>query len=124
MDKIIYLMVAGSLGTLARYGISIFFNKYAVVNFPIGVFAANMLGSFLFGLIWALSEDKGIVNSNMRLIILVGFMGSFTTFSTFAFDNTIYITQLDWAKLVLNILANNIVGIFLIYLGFKLAKLA
>jgi CrcB protein len=117
-------MVAGSLGTLARYGISIFFNKYAVVNFPIGVFAANMLGSFLFGLIWALSEDKGIVNSNMRLIILVGFMGSFTTFSTFAFDNTIYITQLDWAKLVLNILANNIVGIFLIYLGFKLAKLA
>lgn len=124
MDKIIYLMVAGSLGTLARYGISIFFNKYAVVNFPIGVFAANMLGSFLFGLIWALSEDKGIVNSNMRLIILVGFMGSFTTFSTFAFDNTIYITQLDWAKLVLNILANNIVGIFLIYLGFKLSKLA
>ena len=124
MDKIIYLMVAGSLGTLARYGISIFFNKYAVVNFPIGVFAANMLGSFLFGLIWALSEDKGIVNSNMRLIILVGFMGSFTTFSTFAFDNTIYITQLDWAKLVLNILANNIGGIFLIYLGFKLSKLA
>ena len=124
MDKIVYLMVAGSLGTIARYGISIFFNKFAVVNFPIGVFVVNMLGSFLFGLIWALSEDKGIVNSNMRLIILVGFMGSFTTFSTFAFDNTIYITQLDWAKLVLNILANNIVGIFLIYLGFKLSKLA
>ena len=124
MDKIIYLMVAGSLGTLARYGMYIFFNKYAVVNFPICVFVANMLASFLFGLIWALSEDKGIVNSNMRLIILVGFMGSFTTFSTFAFDNTIYITQLDWAKLVLNILANNIVGIFLIYLGFKLSKLA
>ena len=38
MDKIIYLMVAGSLGTLARYGISIFFNKYVVVNFPVGVF--------------------------------------------------------------------------------------
>ena len=117
-------MVAGSLGTLARYGISIFFNKYVVVNFPVGVFVANMLGSFLFGLIWALSEDKGIINSNMRLIILVGFMGSFTTFSTFAFDNTIYVTQLDWAKFVLNVLANNVVGIFLIYLGFKLSKLA
>jgi len=123
MEKILYLMVTGSIGTLLRYCISTFFSRYSPYNFPIGVFVVNMMGSFLFGLIWALSENKGIISSEMRLIILVGFMGSFTTFSTFAFDNTNFLSNGQIGYFILNIFINNVFGIFFVYFGFRISKL-
>ena len=103
--------------------LSLFFLKYTNTNFPLGVLLVNILGSFLFGLIWALSENKGIIGPEVRLVILVGFLGSFTTFSTFAFDNISLFSNGQIGYFIINILLNNLLGIFFVYLGFKVSKL-
>ena len=87
MEKIAYIAIAGAAGTLTRYGVVSLFQRDGVSGMPWGVFAANMVGSLLFGLIWAMSEERGWIGENARVIALVGFMGAFTTFSTLAFDN-------------------------------------
>ena len=69
------------------------------------------------------SEDKGIIGPEIRLVILVGFLGSFTTFSTFAFDNKSLVSNGQIGYFIINIFLNNLLGIFFIYLGFKISKL-
>ena len=87
MEKIAYIALAGAAGTLTRYGVVTLFQRDGLIGMPWGIFAANMIGALLFGVIWAASEERGWIGENMRVIALVGFMGAFTTFSTFAFDN-------------------------------------
>ena len=110
MSKFFFLIIAGGIGALLRYSVSLFFLKYTNTNFPLGVLLVNILGSFLFGLIWALSEDKGIIGPEVRLVILVGFLGSFTTFSTFAFDNISLFSNGQIDYFIINILLNNLVN--------------
>ena len=123
MSKFFFLIIAGGIGALLRYSVSLFFLIYTNTNFPLGVLLVNILGSFLFGLIRALSEDKGIIGPEVRLVILVGFLGSFTTFSTFAFDNISLFSNGQIGYFIINILLNNLLGIFFVYLGFKVSKL-
>lgn len=123
MDKLIWIAFAGALGSIARYGVATYVQRRADTTFPWGVFAANMIGSFLFGLLWAYSEDRGWVNEQMRALVFAGFLGAFTTFSTFAFDNAELLRASNWQYLVLNILLTNAAGITLALAGFRAGKL-
>jgi len=116
-------MIAGAFGTLARYLIGNIFSRSEINSINVGIFIPNMIGSLLFGLIWALSYEKGWISEQVRLPILVGFMGAFTTYSTFAFDNYQLLKNYQWSSLSINLLVTNLGGILLVYLGFRLAKL-
>lgn len=122
MDKFIWIAFAGALGSLARYGVATYVQRRADTTFPWGVFTANMIGSFLFGLIWAYSEDRDWVSEDMRAFAFAGFLGAFTTFSTFAFDNVQLARSSNWQFLMLNILLTNAVGISLAFAGFRAGK--
>ena len=76
------LFLAGGAGALARYGVSELANTLVGRQYPLGTFVVNVLGCFLFGLIWELAAVRLLISDTVRLIILVGFMGSFTTFSS------------------------------------------
>ena len=89
---------------------------------PWGVFAANMVGSLLFGLIWAMSEERGWIGENLRIVALVGFMGAFTTFSTLAFDNVQMARASEWGWFTANLTLTNVGGLAFIYAGFRIAK--
>lgn len=122
MEKIIWIAFAGALGSLARYGVATYFQRNTDTAFPWGVFTANMLGSFLFGLLWAFSEDREWVSEEMRAFAFVGFLGAFTTFSTFAFDNVQLARSSNWQFFVMNILLTNMAGIALAFAGFRAGK--
>lgn len=81
------LFLAGGAGALARYGVSELANTLVGRQYPLGTFVVNVLGCFLFGLIWELAAVRLLIPDTVRLIILVGFMGSFTTFSSLIFDS-------------------------------------
>jgi len=123
MEKIALIAAFGALGTLARYGVATLVQRNVQSGFPYGVMAANLVGSLLFGVVWSLSEEKGWIGENARVIILVGFMGAFTTFSTFAFDNVQLARASQWAWLALNLVVTNIAGVALVFVGFRLGKL-
>ena len=122
LEKIAYLALAGAAGTLARYGVGLLFQRDGADSMPWGIFVANMAGALLFGIVWALSEERGWIGENLRLVILVGFMGAFTTFSTFAFDNLQMARASEWGWFAANLALTNIGGLVCVYAGFRVAR--
>ena len=121
--NLLLLAAAGALGTLARFGLQGAVQRAADTNLPVGTLAVNALGSFLFGIIWPLAEERLLISPEARRILLVGFMGAFTTFSTFAFETGQLARDTQWAAVFGNILAQNVLGIGLFLVGLSLGSL-
>lgn len=120
--RIGWIAVAGAVGMLARYGLSGLVQARLNGGFPWGTLAVNMLGCFLFGLAWSLAESRLLISAEVRTAVLIGFMGAFTTFSTFAFETTQRMIERQWGQVIINILAQNLVGIALMLLGIALGS--
>ncbi len=114
---LIWLAVAGACGTLARYGLGGLIQRLAGEGFPAGTFAVNALGSLLFGLVWAATAERGLLPETARLAVLTGFMGAFTTFSTFMFETGQLMREAQWLLAGANLLGQATVGIACLLLG-------
>lgn len=123
MHKLIFIGLAGAFGTLCRYWLSGAMYSVMGRDFPWGTWAVNVLGCFLFGLVWILSEERGLFSGQTRIIILVGFMGAFTTFSTYIFESNEILRDGDWVRLMLNLGGQNIVGFLALLLGTSLGRI-
>ena len=117
------LAVAGAIGTLCRYGMSGFLQRVCGAGFPWGTMAVNLLGCLLFGFIWTLAEERLIISGQTRFIVLTGFMGAFTTFSTFAFESDALLRDSEWLLAAGNILGQNVLGMLCVFLGFFIGRL-
>lgn len=84
--KILAIAIGGSLGAVARYLINISPLAYVFGKFPLPTFVINIVGSFLIGFLMIVFADKIEVNDNLRMAVIVGFLGAFTTFSTFEME--------------------------------------
>lgn len=123
MEKLLSVAVGGAAGALARYGTVVAYQRFAPSTFPLAILTVNVLGSLLFGLMWAYAEDRDWISENMRLLVLTGFLGSFTTFSTFAFDEAMFIRSGSWAIFVANLLISNTAALAAVFIGFRVGKL-
>ncbi|MDY0225883.1 MAG: fluoride efflux transporter CrcB [Desulfomicrobium apsheronum] len=123
MSKIALIALAGACGTLCRYWLSGLVYDVMGRDFPWGTWAVNITGCFLFGLVWILSEERGLLTAQARILILTGFMGAFTTFSTFIFESGGILGDGQWLKLALNLAGQNVVGFAALYLGTGLGRI-
>lgn len=117
MQKLLLIGLAGALGALARYGLSGFVQRYSGFTFPVGTLIVNLLGTFLFGFIWSLVEQRLVISVETRVVILSGFLGAFTTFSSFMFETSALVGDGQWGLAVLNIAAQITLGLAAIFLG-------
>ena len=117
MQKLLLIGLAGALGALARYGLSGFVQRYSGFTFPVGTLVVNLLGTFLFGFIWSLVEQRLVISVETRVVILSGFLGAFTTFSSFMFETSALVGDGQWGLAVLNIAAQITLGMAAIFLG-------
>lgn len=86
----IYLLIAlgGASGALSRYGVGRIVSHYlAQVYWPLGTFAVNFIGSFVIGAVYVLITEKSSLHADWRYVLMVGFLGAFTTFSTFSLES-------------------------------------
>jgi CrcB protein len=123
MSKIALIALAGAFGTVCRYWLSGLAYDILGKDFPWGTWAVNILGCFLFGLVWILAEERGFLSAQARVLILTGFMGAFTTFSTFIFESGALAGDAQWLKFVLNVGGQNLVGLTALYLGSNLGRI-
>lgn len=109
-------MFSGALGTLARFGVYEAARRLPWGSLPLATIIVNVSGSFAFGVVWAAAEG-GRLSPQTRLAVLSGFMGAFTTFSTFAFETGQMLREgRPWAAAGI-IAANNVLGIGAFLLG-------
>lgn len=121
-QKLLFLAIAGALGTLARYGAGVIIERHAVGLFPWPTFVVNMVGCLAFGLFYAFAENHAGWQSDVRIVVLTGFMGAFTTYSAFAFQTSAMLRESQWLLAAGNIAAHNILGVLCLLLGVFLGK--
>jgi CrcB protein len=122
-QRLVLVAFAGALGTLARYGLSGFVQRMAGGPFPFGTLAVNMIGCFLFGVIWTLADERLVISQDSRVVMLGGFMGAFTTFSTFIFDTGHFARQSEWMMATGNIVIQIVVGMVFLFLGITMGRI-
>ncbi|MFA5059792.1 MAG: fluoride efflux transporter CrcB [Candidatus Omnitrophota bacterium] len=123
MDKILYLSLGGIVGTLARYGLAGVVYRFFGTSFPFGTFAVNILGCLLVGFFASLSDKKFLLDPNTRLLLMVGFCGAFTTFSTLILETDHLLKDGEMIKAFLNILLSVVVGFIVFRVGIFLGKI-
>ena len=80
------IALGGALGAMARHGVSTLVFDASSEKFPYATLSVNVLGSFIMGVLFVVIVEKGLLPSEMRSVLMVGFLGAFTTFSTFSLD--------------------------------------
>ena len=121
--QFIWIGVGGFLGANARYLVSVWAANRWGTGFPYGTAIVNILGSFIIALFLTLSLEKLAISTEWRLLFAVGFLGSFTTFSTFAYEIVILVSQGRWSIALLNMLGELFLGIVAVALGIAVARL-
>jgi len=121
-QKLLLIALAGGLGTLARYGLGGLVQRWAGPGFPWATVVVNILGCFLFGVVWAMAGERLSVGSEVRTVLLIGFMGAFTTFSTFISETGQLLADSEWALASGNVLLQNALGVAVFFLGLAAGK--
>jgi CrcB protein len=122
LQRILLIALAGSLGALARYGLSGAVQNTTNSSFPWGTAVTNIVGTFFFGVVWSLAEDRLVISGETRLIILAGFMGAFTTFSTLMFETGSLLRDEQWIMAAANLSFQAIAGMISLFLGFAVGR--
>lgn len=121
MQNIVFILIGGSAGVLSRYYLSNFVNSTFAQNMKFGTIAVNLIGSFIIGAVWAYSENRDL-DFKTKNMITTGFLGCFTTFSTFSLETMQYMSNNEYSKAMINILISNVLGIALVFAGYFAVK--
>lgn len=121
--RIIFLIgIGGGMGSIARYLVQKWVEEVYLKSFPLATFLVNVIGCLLIGVIAGLAAKGNYFTPQLRLFLVTGVCGGFTTFSTFAFENAVLVKNGNYVLLGLYVAASVIAGIMAVFLGSMLIK--
>ena len=122
MRDFVIVSIGAMVGANARWIISRYAAKLLGPAFPYGTLIINIAGSLIVGFFIIWTTERVLVDPRWRLLIVVGFCGAFTTFSSYAFETMAYFEQGQWALMVANVLSNNLLCLGAVLAGMVLAR--
>lgn len=121
MLRFFYIAVGGAAGALLRYWLSGVAQRIFNSGFPWGTLSVNLIGSLIIGFLWGMFETV-VVSQNMKIMIFIGLLGSFTTFSTFSLESFHLIRDGEYNLFLMNVTASFLLGIALIFAGYFISQ--
>lgn len=121
ITRILFVFIGGGLGSIIRYLIGIWFNRNDFLT-PFGTFFVNIIGSFLIGILAGYNLRTLNLNHDYQAFLIGGFLGGFTTFSAFTFENLVMLENEKYALFLTYFFSTLILGLFAVTLGYFFSK--
>jgi len=122
LNNILLIGTGAVFGAVLRHYVSIFFAPLTIFGFSWGILACNIIGSFLVGLFIELSAMIIDISLEMRLLIVTGFLSSFTTFSTFAMETVLMLNKAQYIMAFTYVFVSVVLSIIALYIGLNIIK--
>ena len=123
MYRLIAIAVAGAIGALLRFGVANGVHRFFGRDFPYGTLVVNVTGSVLIGYLFVVFLERSLLSDTMRIAVLVGLLGSFTTFSTFSLETVNLAMSGNVARASVNIVVSVVLCLFGTVAGMALARM-
>lgn len=122
--EILFIGFGGFIGAIARYYLGNFVQDYFNIhNFPIGILFVNILGCFLIGLLTGIIDNIDSISGNLKSLLFIGILGSFTTFSTFSQDTLKLLMNGEILSALINVTISVFFGLLFVWIGYKIPQL-
>ena len=121
--RTILIGAAGALGAVARYGFEGLISSRWPGLFPLGTFLVNVTGSFLLGFVFTVTTERFLVDATIRSALTIGFLGAYTTFSTFSLETMRLLEDGAYLVAALNAVGSLAAGLVAVYVGIVLGRM-
>lgn len=122
MNRYLLIAIGAALGANARYLVGVWAGNRLGADFPYGTFIVNVVGSFLLGFLLTLGTERLQLSPGARLLLATGFLGSFTTFSSYTVESINLWRDGSLWRCLVNIAGNNLTGLLAVIFGAALAR--
>jgi len=122
MAHVLWIALGGGAGAVCRYSVSKYTTGIWLGMFPVGTFLVNIVGCFFLGF-FSVVFSRMIVPVHMKGLVSVGFLGAFTTFSTYSLETVSLLQEGEWALGAVNVIASTFIGLIMVVAGIWTARL-
>jgi len=122
MATILAIAVGGGIGSVARYLLTLWCERLLGEDFPYGVFLANIIGSFAIGICFVFLLERAVLPELARSLLMVGFLGGFTTFSAFSLQTISMLQSGRWPEAMIYVFGSVLLSLFGAWAGIVLAR--
>lgn len=120
---LLFLAVGGAFGAVSRYLVQGWVQDLIGWRFPWGTFVVNVSGSFVLGVLFAVAMEREILSPDVRLPLIVGFLGSYTTFSTLMLESWALVEEGDLTHMLFNLVGSVVIGMIALVAGLAVGRL-
>ncbi|MDO7596380.1 MAG: fluoride efflux transporter CrcB [Pseudomonadota bacterium] len=122
MLQLLTIAGGGALGAVLRFGMSSYVYRLLGRDFPYGTLAVNVVGSLFMGILFVLFVERGLVSAEWRSAIIIGFLGAFTTFSTFSIETLMLVESGELSRAALNVVLSVTLCLVATWLGLVMGR--
>ena len=122
MRSLLFVGIGGGVGSMLRYGISLFVGRNVPIVFPLGTFLVNCSGCFLIGVFYAFASRYAWFSEEWRLLLITGICGGYTTFSTFSYDGVYLLKSGSYFSFIVYVFGTMMLGMLATFAGVTIFK--